>query len=334
MKHWTQFWNTTATLSSFAEGDAAAGYQGELKTFWERVFARAPQSATVLDIGTGNGALAYMANEYSRAQGKDFVVHASDAAKIDPIAMFAKQADIVKSLQKIQFHSETATEKLPFTDASIDLVTSQFAFEYGELRASLAEVMRVLKPGGAAVLMLHHKDSELVKESRLGHGILQNVLHETPLFIQADLLLRIAHQYLENTTLDEWLKSQHCQATTKTTQWIMSELRARYSDPQSRVWVDDVLERVARLMHNIQKGETRDRLQGLALQYDVLTKHMMRVEDQIKAAYDKAAANHLVEMAQGMGAQASAEPYSLMLDDERNSQTSLFAMKVVVTKAE
>lgn len=333
MNHWTQFWNSTATLSSFAEGDAAAGYQGELKAFWERVFARAPHSATILDIGTGNGALAYMATEYSQLNRKNFVVHASDAAKIDPVAMFAKKPEIAKSLQQIQFHSETATEKLPFDDASIDLVTSQFAFEYGEQEASLAEVMRVLKPGGAAVLMLHHKDSELIKESQLGHAILKNVLRETPLFIQADLLLRIAHQYLENATLEEWLKSQHCQATTKTTQWIMGELRARYSDPQSRVWIDDVLARVARLMHNIQKGETRDRLQGLGLEYDLLTKHMLRVEEQIQAAYDKTAADQLVVMAQGMGSKARTEPYSLMLDAEGNSQASLFAMKVVINKA-
>lgn len=333
MKHWTQLWNTTATLSSFAEGDAAAGYQGELKTFWEQVFSRAPKAATVLDIGTGNGALAYMANEYSRAQSKEFVVHGTDAAQINPAAVFASQPEIAQSLQQIKFHSEAATEKLPFEAASIDLVTSQFAFEYGEQEASLAEIMRVLKPGGAAVLMLHHADSDLVKESQVGRDIIQYALGETPLFIQADLLLRIAHQYLENASLDEWLKSQHCHATTKTTQWIMGELRNRYSEPQQRVWVDDVIGRVARMMQNLQKGETVDRMQGLAMQYDALTKHVMRLDDQIKAAYDKTAATTLVDMAQSLGAKASAEPYSLVINPDHDNKKSLFAMKVVIGKA-
>ncbi|MCC5879953.1 MAG: class I SAM-dependent methyltransferase [Idiomarina sp.] len=333
MKHWTQFWNTTATLSSFAEGDAAAGYDGELKSFWEQVFNRAPQSATVLDIGTGNGALAFLANQYSEAHGKGFEVHGSDAAKIDPAATFANQPEVAQALQKITFHSEAVNEKLPFEDESVDLVTSQFAFEYGQPRESLAEILRVLKPGGAAVLMLHHADSEIVKESQLGRDIIQYALGETPLFIQADLLLRIAHQFLENGSLEEWQKSQHCHATTKTTQWIMKELRNRYSEPQQRMWVDDVIGRVARMMQDLQKGETMQRLQGLAMQYEALAAHSMRLDDQLKAAYDKAAANNLLDMAQSMRAKASVEPYSLVVNAEQNDKKSLFAMKVVIGKA-
>lgn len=333
MKHWTQLWNTTATLSSFSEGDAAAGYQGELKAFWEQVFSRAPDAATVLDIGTGNGALAYMANEYSREHNKDFVVHGTDAAKINPAAVFASKPEIVQSLQQITFHSETATEKLPFDDESIDLVTSQFAFEYGDQEASLKEIMRVLKPGGAAVLMLHHADSGIVKDSQVGGEVIQYVLGETPLFIQADLLLRLAHQYLENTSLQDWLKSQHCHATTKTTQWIMRELREHFSEPQQRMWVDDIIERVALLMKDLKKGESRARLQGLAAQYEILSNHLLRLDDQITAAYDKTKAAALVDMAQNAGAKSSAEPYSLVINAEQSKKKSLFAMKVVIGKA-
>lgn len=332
MKHWTQFWNNTETLSSFAEGRAASGYEGDLKAFWEQVFTRAPNDATVLDIGTGNGALALLARQHSDQHGKAFDVHGSDAAKIDPAATFAKQPEIASVLQTIQFHGEATNEKLPFADQSVDLVTSQFAFEYGEQRESMSEILRVLKPGGAAVLMLHHADSELVKESQMGRDILNYVLRETPLFIQADLLLRIAHQYLENATLDQWLKSQHCQATTRTTQWIMNELRTRYSEPQQRMWVDDIIARVARMMQNMQKGETLQRLQGLALQYDALASHTLRLDDQLKAAYDKAAANSLLDMAQSMGAKASVEPYSLVVNAEQSNKKSLFAMKVVIGK--
>jgi ubiquinone/menaquinone biosynthesis C-methylase UbiE len=43
-------------------------------------------------------------------------------------------------------------EQLPFPDASFDLVTATGVLEYSTVRAALAELSRVLKPGGRAVV--------------------------------------------------------------------------------------------------------------------------------------------------------------------------------------
>lgn len=44
------------------------------------------------------------------------------------------------------------TELLPFADATFDLVTATGVLEYSDLRPAIAEIARVLRPGGRAVL--------------------------------------------------------------------------------------------------------------------------------------------------------------------------------------
>lgn len=329
MKHWTHYWRSVNSLTSFAEGENAAGYQGSVGQFWNSVLARTENGASVLDIGTGNGALAVQAADFSRAENKEFTVYASDAAEIDPVTQFAQDQALSERLKAVQFYPQTRTEALPFDDQSIDLVTSQFAFEYAIRDEALSEVLRVLKPGGAMVALIHHQDSSVVHDSKVGLEVLQHTLGGTPLFIQADLLLRIAVQFLENADEQAWLNSQHAHATIKTTQWIMETLRERYSDEQQRVWVDDVISRVARLMQGVTKADAKARLQALAGEYNVLMAYSERLQDQIKAAWDKQALNAALDKVRQLGAKASAEPF--YVEDEGRKE--LFAWKLILSKS-
>lgn len=61
MKHWTNYWRNSGALNSFAEGRVAKGYDGDVKKFWDDKFSLFPTQGEIVDLGTGNGALAILA---------------------------------------------------------------------------------------------------------------------------------------------------------------------------------------------------------------------------------------------------------------------------------
>lgn len=209
--HWSQFWQTTKTLNSFSSSENALGYQGELLAFWHKQFASLTTTATVLDIGTGNGALALAVSRYMAEHQRKAQVHALDAAAIDPCAMFADEPAILSELQKIHFYAECKIEDLPFASASIDLIISQFALEYAEAKAAVAACARVLAPQGRLVAVMHHNASEIALDCIAGIRVLKAFLYESAFQAQAKALmvatlaasepqqLRLANQLLLTT---------------------------------------------------------------------------------------------------------------------------------------
>lgn len=59
----------------------------------------------------------------------------------------------------------TALEKRPFPGSYFDGASSQFGIEYADTRLALAEVSRVLKPGGRALFLMHHADSAITHQT-------------------------------------------------------------------------------------------------------------------------------------------------------------------------
>ena len=107
---------------------------------WGPVVARAARVAqgdAVLDVACGTGALALAAAAIAgegRVAGLDINPEMLAVARRKSAAIDWR---------------EGAAEKLPFDDASFDAVVSQFGFMFFDDRSrALAEMMRVLKPGG------------------------------------------------------------------------------------------------------------------------------------------------------------------------------------------
>src|SRR5690554_3952693 len=148
MNHWSQFWRASSSLSSFSEGAAADGYSTEVKDFWENAVKGLDKKAVIVDIGTGNGAVAVLLNDYRKATKQSWQLHGVDAADIAPKDLESANEALKGRFDGIEFHPKTNIDTMPFEDASVDCVVSQFAFEYGDESAVLKEIMRVLKPGG------------------------------------------------------------------------------------------------------------------------------------------------------------------------------------------
>lgn len=192
MQHWTAYWQQADTLNSFAEGQAASGYHGELADFWQQQLAAVPPSATLIDLGTGNGALALLLAEQKRQQATNWRILALDAADIQPQRLIASQPALATPFQQIRFLGHTRIEQLPCANASIDLLVSQFAFEYSDLSASLQEAWRVLKPGGRLVAVMHSADTPLAQDSAVGIRVMQSLLAAGGIIERVQALLPLA----------------------------------------------------------------------------------------------------------------------------------------------
>ncbi len=185
--HWDDYWRHGA-LTSCAEA-FEGNYQGKLRQVWEDFFRSADAAATILDIGTGNGAIALIASRVASELKTDFTIHAIDQAEIDPPAMVKPATE---GLTAIHFYSKTPAENCGLPDNSVDMVSGQYALEYTPIEETVAELARVCAPGARLLFVMHHADSIVLEtaaeELRLG-GLLGN----SGFFDQAaDLLQRMS----------------------------------------------------------------------------------------------------------------------------------------------
>lgn len=325
MNHWSQYWKISKAVNSFAEGTSASGYHGDVEKFWQAELADLADDAVIVDVGTGNGALAMLASEYGKANNKKWQVHGVDAAEINPVAALESKPEVAAKLQAIEFHSGVDMATLPFADQSVDCVISQFALEYADAPAAIKEALRVLKPGGKLVAMVHHKKSDLIKDSGRGVEIFNHILNKTPLFMQADLLLRLGAMQMQNMDFASWQKTQPFLAATKTVEWIMHIVGEEFKSDEDRVWLNDAFGRVIDVINTGRDEETAARAaEWLNMTYDMLQGHRLRLEDQLAAAQTEAGVKKLIKSA---GKAAAEQSYS-----DFKTENELFAWTFKLVK--
>jgi SAM-dependent methyltransferase len=161
VESWDRYW-AQGLLHSCANA-FSGNYQGPILERWQAWFEAAPAGGRVVDIGTGNGAIAAIAAAISRERGLDLEIHGVDLADIDPMRTVT---DAEALLAGIRFHPRTSAAALPFADGSVNLVTGQYALEYTPVDEVLSELARILAPGGRAAFMLHHTASVVLETTR------------------------------------------------------------------------------------------------------------------------------------------------------------------------
>lgn len=137
-------------------------YTLELHDVWTEFFGGLKDAARVLDIGTGNGAITLIARQTADNLGRTYEIHGADLAQINPSR---DVLDGARLFAGITFHPNVAAERLPFEAESFSAVSGQYALEYTDTGQSLAQVLRVLKPGAAAQFVMHHADSRIVENA-------------------------------------------------------------------------------------------------------------------------------------------------------------------------
>lgn len=177
LQHWEMFYRNGAIATGPSQN--LGNYDLEILQAWQDFFETCPAGARILDIATGNGAIAIIASETSRKLSKDFEVHACDFAQIDPMRHVPNAEE---RLAGISFHPGVAVENLPFEDAYFDAVSGQYALEYTNIPVSLEQLHRVMVPGGTAQFIIHHKNSALIRNSIISLDEADFVLRKTKIY--------------------------------------------------------------------------------------------------------------------------------------------------------
>lgn len=105
---------------------------------------RLPVRARVLDVGAGTGKLTAM-----------LVASAGEVIALEPVAEM--RARLAADLPTVRV-AAGAAEATPFADAAFDAVFAAQAFHWFDGARSLAEIHRVLRPGGRLGLMWNVRD--------------------------------------------------------------------------------------------------------------------------------------------------------------------------------
>lgn len=152
--HWSDYWRSGRTDVMTVQ-TAAGPVAFETQPVWAGWFGTFDTGAQLLDLATGNGQVAGYAS--GAGAGKGFAITGVDYADVEAAA--ARMPADCRLLGGV------ALEKLPFAAAAFDGASSQFGIEYADTRAALQELARVLKPGGRALMLIHHADSVITRQT-------------------------------------------------------------------------------------------------------------------------------------------------------------------------
>jgi ubiquinone/menaquinone biosynthesis C-methylase UbiE len=184
-EEWSSLWtrDTVTTLSSMFPNN----YDLTVADFWQEVVAG--DHDRVIDLACGNGALAWLANDFLNKTRNRTTVTGIDAADIDPFKTLQKDR---KDFPMVEFISNTPIEKLPFEDSSVDVAISQYGLEYSDLQRSIPELSRILKPSAKMGFIVHSEQSSIVKGSTRyleEHKTILNDIRIHDLFLELDALI-------------------------------------------------------------------------------------------------------------------------------------------------
>ncbi len=157
LDHWENYYR--GGLLATCPTGAAGSYDLEVRQAWVDFFKPLADDTTIVDVGTGNGAVILIARQTAAGLNKHWNLHGTDLARIDPVAYVP---DGARQFSGVQFHPGTAAENLPFDDSSMDAICTHYVLEYTDIASTLAEFQRVLKSGGRAQFIVHHNQSRLV----------------------------------------------------------------------------------------------------------------------------------------------------------------------------
>jgi ubiquinone/menaquinone biosynthesis C-methylase UbiE len=171
-----------------------ANYTLEARDVWVEFFALLPEGARIVDIGTGNGPIPLIAKDVAAVAGRRFEIHGVDLAQIAP---HRDVADGARLFEGIRFHPGTSAEQLPFESASVIAVTGQYALEYTNVPRVLAEVSRVLAPGGWAQFITHSRDSIVLQNAAPTFRQFQILFEQTRLLRKLRRFLEVERESRE-----------------------------------------------------------------------------------------------------------------------------------------
>lgn len=294
---WDRYW-AHGCLHSCANA-FSGNYEGAILERWEHYASGLPAGTTVVDLGTGNGAVAAILARVSRERGLDLAVHGVDLADIDPLRTVV---DAEQLFAGVTFHPRTSATAMPFADGSVGAVVGQYALEYTPRAEALAEVARVLGPGGEAAFVMHHERSIVLETTR-------EELAHTELVLGADGVFATADRLLARMAAAGPAAEREREAFNRAAAEVSASIQAsRFPD-----LLQSVLGHLGALLDQLPRsgpGATREALAAVRGEFEA---NRERLLDLAGAALDGGSLEDLQALARSTG--LAAEPAELVRHD-------------------
>ncbi len=161
LEQWSHYWSS-GSITSLPQ-DFRENYDGEILNFWHKEFSAQVNNASILDVCTGNGAIAIMAQEYSIKNQKSFDINAIDGSEINLDAIIKSFPRFKSVIDKITFKSHVMLEDMELDQNKFDLITSQYGIEYSDWPKSAHVIYKHLKVGGHFSMITHAPTTDITK---------------------------------------------------------------------------------------------------------------------------------------------------------------------------
>lgn len=158
---WDLYWRDGRLAS--CGGAGGVSYRAAISDSWRRFFRGLRAGSHILDVCTGNGAVARLAAETASARGIRFSIEAFDSAAIAPHLADGKTA---AGEDMIRFRPRIPAESTPYPTDTFDAITGQYAIEYTAMARSLPELARVSKDDCRVRFVVHASEGVVVAAAR------------------------------------------------------------------------------------------------------------------------------------------------------------------------
>ena len=269
---WSSYWsegNITSLPNLFADN-----YSGDVRRFWDEAFSTLEENSRVLDICTGNGAIAHLAQDHADRRGIRCKIHAIDVAEIQP----GNRERDDSSIKHIHFHSGVAVEATNCRSDYFDLIVGQFALEYCDIPEAVKELARIIQENGSLVLMIHHADSATAHRTRHLVDVADVFLKEPTIFYR---LRKYAEQHIGEKRINA-RKAPRKRQQLMASLMEADNLSSRF--PGNR-FLTVTLDNIKHLVNRIH-GDPLTRMEEIREFEKTVQHHLIRIRDQRDASFD------------------------------------------------
>lgn len=308
---WARYWRS-GSLTSF--GDVfSKGYEGELRELWLQFFDELPQSAVVVDLGAGNGALEEIAQKYCAESGSSLTVHAIDMSPTLPSRFKGEE---VATNCEIVWHTGTRNESTGLGDRSVDAVVGNYAFEYGDDEKTIREIGRILKADGRCHFLMHHCKSTIIVGSRVELAILEEEVGKDGFFDAVRDYLREFGDIRKASEFEKLKRSGKAEPYRLRMNEAHQRALKHASTQNSIKLIQDIMTLAGRLVSPPMFFEPKQvllkRLRELRDEYEG---HCLRLRDMQRAGVSEDRMERIVGLFSEQGMTAVAEAYFVSESD-------------------
>ncbi len=201
--HWTAYWQTGALTS--LPMDFKENYDGELALYWNDILSNSQTPVSILDVCTGNGAIAILLQELADELDLEVSITAVDASDIKPDVISEVFPDKEGAIKKINFVGNCLVENMSqVIDHKFDLIVSQYGIEYCDTEQAAVSVRKMLNPQGRLVFVAHAPETDIHKYMRAEEQVYQ--------YLEEVNIMNLFLQFAQNKMSANGFKSKLSQA--------------------------------------------------------------------------------------------------------------------------